>query len=144
MIVSNGVRHCIEKGNINFSQDNMKGKPKYRWNSEFIKLVNEKICPYCDDSLVIKGILKQCHCSFYLLGAPETLAYERISENAPTNVYYGDTLGSEICPECGNTDFIDDHKHAEKICTCGLVITGPPSYCNFRKISYDSFKGVIE
>jgi len=36
---------------------------------------------------------------FYLLGACETLVYEKISQNAP--VYYGDTLGSEICPECG-------------------------------------------
>jgi len=117
----------------------MKGEVKYRWNKEFIKLIKESICPYCGDRLILKGVSKQCHCSFFLLGACETLAYERISRNAP--LYYGDTLGSEICPECGNTDFIVDPIRAETICHCGLVIHGPPSYSSYIKISYDSFNG---
>jgi hypothetical protein len=120
------------------------GSGKYRWNSEFIKLINQRECPYCGKPLTVRRLCKGCKCSFYLLGAAETLAYERISENAPTNVYYGDTLGSEICPDCGNTDFIEDHSRAEKICTCGLVIQGPPAYSSYIKISYDSFKGVSE
>ena len=121
----------------------MGNKPEYCWNTEFVKLVNQRVCPYCTNNLVVKGISKQCRCSFFILGPCETLAYERISQNGPTNVYYGDALASEICPDCGNTDFIEDHSRAEKICKCGLVISGPPSYSSYRKISYDSFKGTV-
>lgn len=99
MIVSNDSRHLLEGINGIFPQEIMKDEPKYRWNSEFVKLINKRICPYCDNPLTVKGISKSCYCYFYLLGACETLVYERISQNAP--VYYGDTLGSEICPECG-------------------------------------------
>jgi hypothetical protein len=145
--VSNGTRHCIEGTNYNFFTEKMKDKPKYRWNSEFVTLINENVCPYCDDPLVVKGITKECHCSFYLIGACETLAYEVISQDAP--IYYGNERATEFCPECGtlSSDFIDDHKHAEKICKCGLVMQGPPSYSSWKHISYDSFnnpKGAVQ
>jgi hypothetical protein len=40
-------------------------------------------------------------------------------------IYYDDTLRSIICHDCGNTDFIENYKRAEKVCKCGLVIDGP-------------------
>ena len=122
----------------------MKKNKNFFWNTEFIKLINQKICPYCNDSLIVKGIFKQCRCSFYLLGAPETLAYSKISVKAPEHNYnYGDGNTSFICEECGNTDLKKDRKHAEVVCDiCGLIIQGPPGYAGLKHISYDSFKGV--
>jgi ribosomal protein L32 len=123
----------------------MSDKPKYRWNKEFVTLINNNVCPYCEESLILKGITKQCQCSFYIIGACETLAFEKISQDAP--IYYGDALASEIC-ECGNTDFTEDFSRAETVCKkCGMVISGPPSYTSYRHISYDSFnnrKGALE
>lgn len=122
----------------------VKEKPKYEWNTEFIKLIKQGICPYCNDNLTCKGISKKCKCSFYILGAPETLAFERISEKAPKHDYnYSDENTSFICDECGNSDLKKDRSRAEVVCSdCGLVIQGPPAYSSYIKISYDSFKGV--
>ena len=120
----------------------VKKKSDYEWNSEFIKLINQKVCPYCENSLIVKGILKQCKCSFRLLGAAETLAYSKISEKAPKHDYNYNNSTTFVCDECGCSDLEKDKSRAELICKeCGLVINGPPSYSSYIKISYDSFKG---
>jgi len=117
-------------------------KSDYFWNTEFIELVNQKICPYCEAPLTVKGKLKTCKCSFYLLGSPEILAYEKIPSITDKQHNYhfkDDDKISFFCDECGNTDLIKDPSRGELICKCGLVVQGPPAYSSYRKISYDSF-----
>jgi len=124
----------------------MKKYENYFWDEEFITLINQRICPYCNDTLTVTSLLKTCGCSFYLLGAPETLAYRKISEKAPKHNYnYDSGNTSLVCEECGCSDLKKDPSHAELTCPeCGLVIQGPPAYASYVKISYDSFKGVIK
>lgn len=120
----------------------VKEKPRYGWNKEFIKLINQRVCQYCNDNLTCKGILKTCKCSFYLLGSAETLAYSKISGKEPKHNYNYDTNNTSfVCEECGCSDLKKDQSRAELICPlCGLVIQGPPAYSSYIQISYDSFK----
>ena len=129
--ISNG-HHLLLKG--------MKKRPEYIWNLEWIKSIKNGECPECESPLNFKGkLLKDCKCSFYLLGSPETLAYTiKKSEKEPIHNYGFESV-IEVCPECGNTSFTFDAKHAEQVCNCGMVINGPPSYSGYKQISYDSY-----
>jgi hypothetical protein len=110
----------------------MKETPDFFWDKEFIKKVNENICPHCDETLIIKGETKQCECLFYIRGAVETLAYRirEISKKAPL-------INDNICPECEETEFRYDSKHDETYCIkCGLTLEGPPGYSGYIQIFY--------
>lgn len=110
----------------------MDKKSKYFWNKSFVRLINNNICPYCEESLLIKGITKTCDCNFYIRGAPETLAFTEVkSENAPP-------IDNNTCPECLGFNFKYDDIRAETYCLdCGLVLEGPMAYCGGRiKLTY--------
>ncbi len=112
------------------------------WDKEFIELINQNICPYCKIPLKIKGIIKTCNCSFYLIGSPETLAYAQKSKKSLQHSYYYNQSSSIICIECGSTNTKKDTSRAEIICQCGLVIQGPPAYSNYKKISYENIREI--
>jgi ribosomal protein L37AE/L43A len=105
----------------------VKGREKYTWDDEWYKLINQLICPYCENNLIKKGISKSCKCGLYVLGDAKSVSFKLIK-----------TL-PKIIPltDCTHANVQYDSKHDEDVCIkCGEVTSGPPAYCGYLPIKY--------
>lgn len=112
-------------------------KPKYKYDTSWLELVIEGLCPERDGDLIKKGLLRKCNkCNFSIIGDPRLLAYCLFKEEIHSAEFYLNYLLEDHCPDCYGREFIYDSKHDETVCKCGSVLKGPPQYSGLKPIKY--------